>query len=334
MNNVYPQRSNRWRSTGYQGECTTVSKQMTKMNTKKPLPIPSLRNIQTFIEVANTGSINQAAEVMNITASAVSHQVASLEQFIGKKLFIRSGKGVLLTHIGEKYLQEVSGAVSIIGRATDQVINDIHHEHLRIHSAPSFGLLWLIQRLNKFRKEYPDLKISLTCSYENLQFSRDNLDIDVRHGLPEWPTLNVRTIKNEKVIPYASRDYLAGKSINQPADLLHHELIHSDSTLVNWNTWLSWHGVEHHNKNYYFSFDRSYMSIEAARMGMGIILESNLLADDYLRQHHLVPVFASDHGMAVAAHHFVLPHVNEQKEKVKVFLRWVEKELSHAGFAM
>jgi DNA-binding transcriptional LysR family regulator len=84
------------------------------------------------------------------------------------------------------------------------------------------------------------------------------------------------------VIPYASQDYLAGKSITEPADLLDYELIHSDSTLVNWNTWLSWYGVAHHNKNYYFSFDRSYMSIEAARMGMGIILESNLLADDYL----------------------------------------------------
>ncbi len=307
---------------------------MTKANPKKALPIPSLRNIQTFIEVANTGSINQAADFLNITASAVSHQVSSLEQFIGKKIFIRSGKGVSLTPIGEKYLKEVSGAVSVIGRATDQVINDIHHEHLRIHSAPSFGLLWLIQRLNKFRQEYPDLKISLTCSYENLQFSRDNLDIDVRHGLPEWPTLNVKTIKNEKLIPFASRDYLAGKAIKVPADLLQYELIHSDSTLVNWNTWLAWYGVEHHNKNYYFSFDRSYMSIEAARMGMGIILESNLLADDYLRQHNLVPVFNDDRSMAVAAHHFVLPHVNEQKEKVKVFLAWVEKELSASGFAM
>ncbi|WP_044183484.1 LysR family transcriptional regulator [Metakosakonia massiliensis] len=307
---------------------------MTKVTTKKPLPIPSLRNIQTFIEVANVCSINQAAEIMNITASAVSHQIASLEQFIGKKLFIRSGKGVQLTHIGEKYLKEVSGAVSIIGRATDQVINDIHHEHLRIHSAPSFGLLWLIHRLNKFRQEFPDLKISLTCSYENLQFSRDNLDIDIRHGLPEWPTLFVRTIKNEKVIPYSSVEYLEGKNIQQPADLLQYELIHSDSTLVNWNTWLSWHGVDNHHKNYYFSFDRSYMSIEAASKGMGIILESNLLADDYLRQRNLVPVFAADHSMPVAAHHFVLPHVNEQKEKVKVFLSWVERELSVSGFTM
>lgn len=307
---------------------------MIKTNHRKTLPIPSLRNIQTFIEVANTASINQAAEVLNITASAVSHQISSLEHFIGKKLFIRSGKGVELTHIGMKYLKEVSGAVSIIGRATEQVINDIHHEHLRIHSSPSFGLLWLMHRLNIFRQEQPHLKISLTCSYENLQFARDNLDIDVRHGLPEWPTLNVKTIKNEKLIPYASREYLAGKSIRVPEDLLQYELIHSDSTLLNWNTWLSWSGVEHHNKNYYFSFDRSYMSIEAARMGMGIILESNLLADGYLRQHDLVPVFDDDCSMSVAAHHFVLPHVNEQKEKVKLFLSWVDKELTSSGFVM
>ncbi len=58
---------------------------MIKANHRKVLPIPSLRNIQTFIEVANVGSINQAAELMNITASAVSHQLSSLEQFIGKK---------------------------------------------------------------------------------------------------------------------------------------------------------------------------------------------------------------------------------------------------------
>lgn len=305
-----------------------------KPATKKALPIPSLRNIQTFIEVANSRSINQAADFMNITASAVSHQITSLENFIGKKLFIRSGKGIELTPVGEKYLQEVSGAVSIIGRVTDQVINDIHHEHLRIHSAPSFGLMWLIKRINKFRVMCPDLKISITCSYENIHFSRDNLDIDVRHGLPQWPTMNVKTIKNERLIPYASVEYLKDKTIHVPADLLNYELIHSDSTLVNWNTWLSWYDVKHHNKNYYFSFDRSYMSIEAARMGMGIILESNLLADDYLSQHDLVPVFSEEMGMPVAAHHFVMPHMNEQKDKVSVFLGWVQQELGASGFTM
>jgi len=95
------------------------------------LPLPSLRNIQAFLEVANTQSINVAAEKLNITASAVSHQIATLEKFLNKKLFIRNGKGVTLTEHGEIYLREVSGAISIIGRATDKMINESSNEILR-----------------------------------------------------------------------------------------------------------------------------------------------------------------------------------------------------------
>ncbi len=68
----------------------------------KNLPMPSLRNIQAFIEVAATGSLNLAAENLNITASAVSHQIASLEHLLGKKLFSRSSKGRDVNHGGRK----------------------------------------------------------------------------------------------------------------------------------------------------------------------------------------------------------------------------------------
>ncbi|SAG18309.1 LysR family transcriptional regulator [Enterobacter cloacae] len=57
---------------------------------------------------------------------------------------------------------------------------------LRVHSSPTFGLSWLLRRLGRFRAEYPDITINLTCSYENLQFARDNIDIDIRHGIPDW----------------------------------------------------------------------------------------------------------------------------------------------------
>lgn len=298
----------------------------------KNLPMPSLRNIQAFIEVAATGSLNLAAENLNITASAVSHQIASLEHFLGKKLFSRSSKGVTLTAVGEKYLKEVSGALNMIGQATSQVINDIHQDYLRIHSAPSFGLLWLMPRLDKFRQAWPALKISLTCSYESIQFSRDNIDIDICHGLSQWPTLLVRTIKNERVLPYSAASYLASHPVQAVEDLLACDLIHSDSTLINWSNWLSWHKVRGWHKNFIFNFDRSYMSIEAARMGMGVILESNLLAGGHVRQGQLTPVFADERSMPVGAHHFVLPHANEQKEKVQRFFAWVAGELKEEGF--
>lgn len=238
----------------------------------------------------------------------------------------------MLTTVGEKYLKEVSGALNMIGQATSQVINDIHQDYLRIHSAPSFGLLWLMPRLDKFRQAWPELKISLTCSYESIQFSRDNIDIDIRHGLSQWPTLLVRTIKNECVLPYSAASYLTRHAVHAPEDLLACDLIHSDSTLINWSNWLSWHKVRGWHKNFIFNFDRSYMSIEAARMGMGVILESNLLAGGHLRQGQLTPVFADERSMPVGAHHFVLPHANEQKEKVQRFFAWVAGELEEDGF--
>ncbi|MGD8105447.1 LysR substrate-binding domain-containing protein [Pantoea sp. FN0302] len=299
---------------------------------KNILPLPSLKNILAFIEVANTGSLNSAAENLNVTASAVSHQIAALESFLGKKLFTRNGKGVVLTLTGEVYLKEIAGPLTLIGRATEKAIHDIHHEHLRVHSSPSFGLLWLMKRLDKFRQAHPDIQLNLTCSYENLQFARDNLDIDIRHGLAEWPTLNVKTIKNEKMVVLASPEYLARHPITHPEQLVVNELINSEITLIGWDVWFSWHGVEYKNKNFVFSFDRSYMSFEAACMNMGFILESDLLAQEYIQAGKLKPVFNDSFAMPVSAHHLVYPHVSEKKEKMQRFLGWLEHELQASGF--
>jgi len=299
---------------------------------KNNLPLPSLKNILAFIEVANSGSLNSAAENLNVTSSAVSHQIAALESFLGKKLFTRNGKGVMLTLTGEIYLKEIAGPLNIIGRATEKAINDIHHEHLRVHSSPSFGLLWLMKRLDKFREAHPDIQLNLTCSYENLQFARDNVDIDIRHGLAEWPTLNVKTIKNEKMVVLASPEYLARNPVTHPEQLVCSELINSEITLIGWDVWFSWHDVEYKSKSFVFSFDRSYMSFEAACMNMGFILESNLLAQDYIRTGRLALVFGDSYAMPVSAHHLVFPHASEKKEKMKHFLGWLEQELADTPF--
>lgn len=60
---------------------------------KNNLPLPSLKNILAFIEVANSGSLNSAAENLNVTSSAVSHQIAALESFLGKNSLPVTVKG-------------------------------------------------------------------------------------------------------------------------------------------------------------------------------------------------------------------------------------------------
>lgn len=299
---------------------------------RQTLALPSLRNLQAFVAVANALSIHQAAEQLNVTPSAVSHQIASLESWMGKKLFIRSGKGVQLTPTGEKYLREVSAAMSAIGRATDQIIKEKDNAVLRVHSSPTFGLSWLLRRLGKFRAEYPDITINLTCSYENLQFARDNIDIDIRHGIPDWDAYRVMTIKNDTLVVLASPEYAAQYPIGAPADLLHQSLISSTSTLVNWEKWFAWHNIDRPWLNFSLSFDRSYMSFEAARMGLGFILESKMMATDHLHDGSLVQVLPDEMGIAINAHHLVMPHMNERAWKIQQFVEWIDRELRLSGY--
>lgn len=299
---------------------------------RQTLPIPSLRNIQSFIAVANSLSIHLAAEQLNVTASAVSHQIASLESWMGKKLFIRSGKGVTLTPTGEKYLRDVSAAMSAIGRATEQVMKEADNPVLRVHSSPTFGLTWLLRRLGKFRSEYPDITVNLSCSYENLQFARDNIDIDIRHGIPDWDAYRVMTIKNDALVVLASPAYLRAHPVNTPQDLLSQALISSTSTLVNWEKWFAWHNIDRPWLNFSLSFDRSYMSFEAARMGLGFILESKMMATDHLNDGSLVQVLPDETGIAINAHHLVMPHMNERTWKIQQFVEWIDRELLLSGY--
>jgi len=101
------------------------------------------------------------------------------------------------------------------------------------------------------------------------------------------------TIKNDTLVVLASPDYAEEHPISTPADLLQQSLISSTSTLVNWEKWFAWHNIDRPWLNFSLSFDRSYMSFEAARMGLGFILESKMMATDHLKDGSLVQVLPS-----------------------------------------
>ena len=92
--------------------------------------------------------------------------------------------------------------------ATEKAADKSPKDSLYIHSSPSFGLLWLLPRLESFKEKFPMIQVNLSCSYENLHFTRDKIDIDIRHGLPNWTGVEIRTIRNEKLEVLASLSYL------------------------------------------------------------------------------------------------------------------------------
>lgn len=293
-----------------------------------PPNLPPLRAIQAFEQTARFGNLARAAEVLDLTPSAVSHQLAKLEARIGRQLFVRTARGVTLTPVGEQYLKEISGLLHSLEVATERATSDVSLDCLRLHSAPSFGLLWLMPRLEGFRLSHPDIQINLSCSYESLHFSRDKIDVDIRHGVPNWPSYEVRTVRNEAFAVLASPKLLARHPVRSAVDLLSRDLILSEATLLKWPAWFAQHGLARPEK-YTLSFDRSYMTLEAASHGLGFALESSLLAQKYLLSGALVEVAPESLSAPVAAHHLVFPKAHSSFPRVRRFLEWMESELGH-----
>jgi len=295
---------------------------------EKPVSqLPSLKSLRVFEEVAQSGNVARAAEKLNITPSAASHQLAKLEKELGSILFHRSAKGVALTLAGERYLAEIRPLILSLTQATARLRNEKDCSALRIHCAPSFGLLWLLPRIHEFREAHPDIQVSLSCSYENLSFSRDNIDIAVRHGFPEWKAFEIKTIRHEKMSVLASPDYLDKYPLRMPDELNNHALILSESPLIQWPQWFATQQLPQPTQEWLFRFDRSYMSLEAAMLGHGLIFESELLAADYLRSGKLVRVFDEAMSLPVSAHHLVYPRGYAQFPRVSYFLQWIQAQL-------
>lgn len=288
--------------------------------------LPPLKGIIAFEVVARLGSINKAADELNVTASAVSHQISNLEGYVGRKLFERTSRGLVLTPVGERYQNDLAGALALIASAAQNARSSEGVEVLRIHVSPSFASLWLMPRLPAFLSEHPDLRIQLSASHTHSDFSRGEVDLDVRYGAIRWGDLHVETIFEEEILPLVSPALLQRTVIRSPEQLLGQPLIFSDVNVVQWPRWFAAHGVPLSPGTYALRFDRAYLVIEAAIQGLGVALESARLSERALRNGDLVPVFPDRKGIRVHAHHLVYPESHGKWSKVVRFVTWMRRE--------
>ena len=288
--------------------------------------LPPLKGILAFEVVARLGSVNKAADELNVTASAISHQIANLEGFVGRQLFARTSRGLVLTPVGERYREDVAGALALLASAAHNARSSEGVEVLRVHVAPSFASLWLMPRLPSFLKTHPDLRIQLSAAFSDSDFARGEVDLDIRYGVVRGSDLHVETVFQEEVLPLASPKLLREATIRAPNDLLTQPLILSAVNVVTWQKWFAANGVALSPGNYALTFDRTYLSLDAAAQGLGIALESARLAESLLSDGRLMPVFPDRKGVLVHAHHLVYPKAHGQWPKVQRFVAWIREQ--------
>jgi DNA-binding transcriptional LysR family regulator len=287
--------------------------------------LPPLPALIAFEAVARRLSFSQAAGELHLTPSAVSHQIAKLENFLGVLLFERSPRGIALSDAGEIYLKRVAGALGVIGNATTDVRKGVRNT-LYVHASPSFASLWLMPRLGNFARAHPEIALSLSASPNHSDFALGQVDIDIRYGVPDWPNLVVEPIFDEIVLPLASPELLARLPIHVPEDLLQRPLIQSTVSVVQWPVWFASRGLIGTPDRFGLRFDRAYLALEAAVQSLGIALESAQIAAPHIAAGRLRPVFHRAWALNVRAHFLVYPERHAHRAEAAQFIAWLRRE--------
>lgn len=287
--------------------------------------LPPIANLQAFEAVARRRSFALAAAELNLTASAISHQVSRLEAQLDIRLFERSAHGVRLSPAGEHYLMHVGAALNAIATATDDLRHGIRNS-LYVHTAPSIASLWLMPRLHHFAQAYPEISLNLSAAHTPSDFALGQADIDIRYGIPQWGDLVVEPLFEEAIVPLASPAFIKAHKLKRAEQLLDLPLIQSNVSIVQWSDWFGRFTRLRAPDRFSLRFDRAQMSLDAATQGLGVALESAVNAGGHLADGRLKAPFGMDQAVRVKAHFAVYPERHAKRPAVEAFLSWLHSE--------
>ena len=151
--------------------------------------LPSLNGLRAFEAAARHLSFTQAASELNVTQTAISHQIKRLEEELGVRLFIRQNRSLALTQQAQEYLPGIRAAFNDLRLATDRLLRKDDDHVLTVSTLASLAAKWLLPRLTDFQEQHPGIDVRITTSTSLVDFQRDDVDAAIRYGRGQWPGL-------------------------------------------------------------------------------------------------------------------------------------------------
>ncbi|MGQ0665233.1 MAG: transcriptional regulator GcvA [Pseudomonadota bacterium] len=293
--------------------------------------LPPLNSLRSFEAAARHLSFTKAAEELNVTPAAVSHQVKALEDFLGVPLFRRLNRALFLTDAGQACLPGIRDGFDRLLTAIDQLGTVGHGGVLTVSVAPSFAAKWLVPRLDRFQSAHPDIDVRVSASMQLVDFATNDVDLAIRYGAGRYPGLVVDLLLRDTVYPACSPTLLKGeKGFRTPSDMRFQPMLHDDSpdddmTCPTWPMWLRAAGIEGVDASRGPRFNQSSLVIEAAILGRGVALAKSTLADADVAAGRLVKPFELSFPVDFA-YYVVCPEAKAALPKVQVFRDWLKDE--------
>lgn len=253
--------------------------------------LPPLNALRAFEASGRQLSFTKAAEELFVTQAAISHQIKSLEEHLGIKLFMRKNRSLLLTEEGQSYYFDIKDIFTSILDATEKLLARGAKGAITVGVQPSFAIQWLIPRLNAFTLLHPDIDVRIKAVDQPDNSLTEDVDISIYHGRGRWPNIHADKLHTEYLIPVCSPLLLNGKKrLLVTNDLINHTLLH-DTSRRDWKRWFKSTGVKGINVNHGPIFSHSTMVLQAAIHGQGVALANSVLAKPEIDSGRLVCPF-------------------------------------------
>ncbi len=291
--------------------------------------LPPLNGLKAFEAAARHRSFTGAARELHVTQAAVSQQVKLLEQHLGLGLFRRSPRGLTLTEAGQTLLPKLTSAFDLIQAAARDAYDQERHGALTVRVPSSLSILWLAPRIDRFHALYPNIDLRLTALGQAADFSRDDIDLEIRYGFGDWAGLDAVLLLNEHVFPVCSPTLLhTDPPLQSLADLGNTSLIHVTGYphyAEDWPLWLEQAGLDDQPQPRSYAFDQSAMALQAAVQGAGVALGRSPLVEGDLSSGRLVAPFEF-RLPGRGAYWIVHPTTNRARPRVVAFRDWLLAE--------
>lgn len=290
----------------------------------------SLISLRTFVEVARFRSMKEAAQSLGVTPGAISQQIRIVEERLGTVLFERSSRDMHLTAEGVRLME----ALNLPFQQIQDAVEDFHHrkpkrDALVVTTVPSFASSWLVPRLGKFSRLYPDIEVKVDSSVALVDLRHEPVDVAIRHGSGNYPGMSVTQLLTPQLVVIASPAFLASVDpILQPSDCLALPLL-QDRDRMDWVAWFRAHNVDDPSGRAArgTSFSDDALMIKAAAASQGLALVRDIYAEEAIGNGLVEVPIAASIGTSLS-YYFVTKPQNVQRQRIQAFKNWLLAEIA------
>ncbi len=289
----------------------------------------SLRGLRTFCIAARYESFSTAADALFITASAVSHQIKSLEEELGEQLFDRNNRELSLTETGRALYEDLNPLIEQLDTVAASYKKGAVTSSIRISVQPFFASEFFVPRLSEFTAKHPEIDIHVGTSDETSEKHPSDADLSIRLFRSAPPELPSNLLFPLRMRPAGSPEFAEKIVVKNKKIVSDFPIIVHETRPKAWKQWSKASGIKLPEESRVIRLDSMIAVVRAAQRGIGAALVPVPIGELWFKEGSIVPLFKKE-LVADVSYYLVCKEDRTTDEGVKVLRDWIIKNFAKA----